>query len=118
MLTEFKLMFSFIGAGACWIADIAASATDVLPGWLSEYGLPGIFLGLTIYAVRTLFTANQQMQRDALTAKDAQIAATEATSKLFLATTKELIDATNHQTTQLEKLTHELERRPCQLPKT
>lgn len=117
MMIEFKLMFGFVGAGLCWIADIAANASNVMPAWLSEYGLPGIFLGLTIYAVRTLFAANQQMQRDALAAKDAQISANDANAKLFLSTTKELIDATNHQTTQLEKLTTELHARPCQAPK-
>jgi hypothetical protein len=113
---SFKLMAGIIGAGFAWIADIATAGADGLPSWVNAYGLPGVFLALTIYAVRTLFSANQQMQRDALAAKDAQTLATKAQSDLFLATTRELIDATNHQTTQLQKLTDEIKSRPCQMP--
>ena len=115
--TELKLLAGILGAGFVWIADIAAQSVPMLPDWISDYGLPGLFLGLTVYAVRTLFAANQDMQKEALAAKDAQIKATEETSKVFLSTTKELIDATNHQTIQLEKLTTEIKNRPCQLPK-
>jgi hypothetical protein len=114
-VSEIRLLASITGAGVVWIADIVTASAANAPEWLEKYGLPGLFLALCVYAVRTLFAANQAMQREALLAKDLQIKATEETSKVFLATTRELIDATNHQTTQLEKLTGELKKRPCQI---
>lgn len=116
LLAALKPLAAIAGAGACCIADTAIAGLSELPVWLRDLGLPVVFLILVIYALRHLFTVNQDLQKSMLVAKDAQIQAAKETSELFLSTTKQLIDATNHQTTQLEKLTDQIKSRPCQMP--
>ena len=86
------------GTGLCWFAQAATAGIEVIPVWVDKYGIPFVFLGLTVYAIRALFLINQGLQAGAN------------------ALTRELLTATDKQTAAIEKLAAELHSRPCQQP--
>ena len=104
-------ILAFAGAFLCWIADAAASGLDFIPIWIKELGLPVAFCALMALALVSVFRVNQALHNEV---KET----TQESGKVFLATTRELIEATKDQTSQLEKLTDQLKNRPCQMPPT
>ena len=79
----------------CWLAQVTSAGMESVPAWVDRYGIPAVFLALTIYAIRALFLINQKLQEGAN------------------ALTRELLTATDRQTNAIEKLASELHTRPC-----
>lgn len=91
-------LLAIAGTGVCWLAQAATVGVEAIPAWVDKYGLPVVFLALTVYAIRALFMINQGLQAGAN------------------ALTRELLTATDKQTAAIEKLATELHTRPCQVP--
>ena len=92
-----KPLLAIAGTGFVWMADAVVAGIDAVPAWVDKYGLPMVFLGLTVYAIRALFLINQALQAG----KDSMI--------------RELLLATDKQTAAIEKLANEMHTRPCQV---
>lgn len=113
LFQSFKFVGSIIGAGACWLADAVAQHSDAVPDWVDRYGIPVAFLFLTVYAIRALFSINQNLQKAIIESKDKELGNEEKKTALFQSLTRELIDATHAQTNEFTKLSEAVKGRPC-----
>lgn len=108
MFTYNNSIAAFAGTFFCLIADSASSGMDFIPLWIKELGLPVAFCALLAWALVSVFRVNQALH------KEAKDTANESV-KIFMATTRELVDATKEWSTQIEKLTDYIKNRPCQM---
>lgn len=113
LIQSFKFVGSIFGAGVCWLADAVSQHSDEIPDWVDRYGIPVAFLFLTIYAIRALFSINQNLQKAIIEAKDKEISNEEKKTALSQAIARELIDATHAQTNEFTKLSEAVKGRPC-----
>jgi len=104
LISSAKFTLSLFGVGGLWFAQTVTDSVN----WVERYGITGAIIVALITVIKLQWNNDQKARVEALAAKDALIVAAKENAALHLATTTELIAATNHQTAQLEKFTDRL----------
>jgi hypothetical protein len=64
ILPTTKLLISGGVAGVLWVGENLAETIPFEPSWVQDYGFPGAICLVLFYAVKQMFTINQNLQRD------------------------------------------------------
>ena len=118
MITELtKSVTSIIIAAGAWVFDIVGSTVEGIPTWITELGLPVAFLVAVIYALVSTNKALRSSESGRLADRDEFLKRLTDDAVRATESRERLRQATERQTEAFENLVHELQKRPCQLPK-
>lgn len=104
-------------AAGAWVLEVVATSIDGVPGWISELGLPVAFLLAVIYALVSTNKALRASESGRLADRDEFMRRITDDATKSAESRERLRQATERQTAAFENLVHELQKRPCQIPR-